>query len=146
VLQADPAEYANLFPNFELALEAEKLAAARYSVVKLASSFPMHEQNPLADPLAAVTATADSVRVASPPSPTSRVAPLPPLPPLELRLSHLSHLSSCASPTSPTSRVAPLPPLPPLPPLELRLPITRNRAPGGANSEEASFSKKDPLS
>jgi coatomer subunit beta' len=56
---ADPAEYANLFPNFELALQAEKLAAARYAAVKPASSFPAHEANPPADPLAAVSGGGD---------------------------------------------------------------------------------------
>jgi coatomer subunit beta' len=57
---ADPAEYSNLFPNFELALQAEKLAAARYAAVKPAASFPAHEANPPTDPLEAVSGGGDA--------------------------------------------------------------------------------------
>lgn len=48
---ADPGEYVNLFPNFDLALQAEKIAAARYASLRPASDFPMVEANPLRDPI-----------------------------------------------------------------------------------------------
>jgi len=51
---ADPGEYVNLFPNFDLALQAEKIAAARYASLRPASDFPMVEANPLRDPIEAL--------------------------------------------------------------------------------------------
>jgi len=49
---ADPAEYANLFPDFDLALQAEELFKQRRGAKVPASAFPQHEGSQAADPIA----------------------------------------------------------------------------------------------
>eukprot|EP00240_Pyramimonas_obovata_P003366 CAMPEP_0118928502 /NCGR_PEP_ID=MMETSP1169-20130426/5726_1 /TAXON_ID=36882 /ORGANISM="Pyramimonas obovata, Strain CCMP722" /LENGTH=852 /DNA_ID=CAMNT_0006870485 /DNA_START=138 /DNA_END=2692 /DNA_ORIENTATION=- len=53
---ADPKEYANLFPNFDMALKAEAQQLLKASVLHPASEFPLVEASPPMDPIQAVLA------------------------------------------------------------------------------------------
>ena len=51
---ADPEEYSNLFPDFDLALQAEQLRKAKGGAKIPAAAFPQHEGSTAVDPIAQI--------------------------------------------------------------------------------------------